>query len=97
MPCENCEKLEAEIVEWKNASGLECGGDPDGVTPRAAEKYWTAIEADNARLREALGVILIQRHCNDTCSSELASGCACDCWKADVRAAIKATPQEGTE
>lgn len=34
----------AEIEAWKSATGLECGGDPDGVTP-------AHLEADLARLR----------------------------------------------
>ena len=29
-----------QIDEWKDASGLECGGDPDGVTPSKAKKFW---------------------------------------------------------
>ena len=35
----------AEIEEWKLASGLEVGGDPDGVTPAAARRYWEELEA----------------------------------------------------
>lgn len=34
----------AEIEAWKSATGLECGGDPDGVTP-------AHLEAALARLR----------------------------------------------
>jgi len=33
-----------EIAAWKDACGLECGGDPDGVTPKAAAEYWANIE-----------------------------------------------------
>ena len=33
-----------EIEAWKDASGLERGGDPDGVTPEGARKYWENIE-----------------------------------------------------
>ena len=29
-----------EILAWKDASGLECGGDPDGVTPAKAKEFW---------------------------------------------------------
>jgi hypothetical protein len=35
----------AEIEKWKDASGLECGGDPDGVTPDACREYWGNIES----------------------------------------------------
>lgn len=28
-------RLLDEIEDWKDATGLECGGDPDGVTPEA--------------------------------------------------------------
>ncbi len=37
-------KAEREIERWKDASGLECGGDPDGVTPEGAAAYWANIE-----------------------------------------------------
>jgi hypothetical protein len=40
------EVVEDEIDRWKDASGLECGGDPDGVTPEAAQRYWQAHEID---------------------------------------------------
>jgi len=58
------EGLLAEIEAWKDASGLEQGGDPDGITPddlraeiehlRATrEKSWSA--ADEALIAELLG------------------------------------------
>jgi hypothetical protein len=31
-----------EIIAWKDASGLECGCDPDGITPAKANKFWDA-------------------------------------------------------
>ena len=31
----NLDEALAEIEAWKDASGLENGGDPDGVTPEA--------------------------------------------------------------
>lgn len=34
-----------ERVLWQEASGLECGGDPDGVTPRGLAKYLREVEA----------------------------------------------------
>ena len=40
-------RLNAEIDEWKAASGLECGGDPDGVTPKACRDYWENFERIN--------------------------------------------------
>lgn len=33
-----------ELEQWKDASGLECGGDPDSVTPEKAQAYWERIE-----------------------------------------------------
>lgn len=39
--------LLAEIDEWKAASGLECDGDPDGVTPKACRDYWENFERIN--------------------------------------------------
>lgn len=47
---ERAEKLEELVEEWKSASGLVCGGDPDGVTPTAARLYWEEVE----RQRDAL-------------------------------------------
>ena len=29
-----------ELIAWKDASGLERGGDPDGVTPAKAKEFW---------------------------------------------------------
>ena len=56
--------LLAEVDEWKDASGLECGGDPDGVTPNSMRRYWESVESErdslrteNARLREALRIV----------------------------------------
>lgn len=40
------ERAEAEVERWKEASGLECGGDPDGVTPARAQRYWEQVEAE---------------------------------------------------
>lgn len=36
--------LLALVERWKEASGLVCGGDPDGMTPEAAKRYWEAAE-----------------------------------------------------
>ena len=49
---------EAEIEEWKLASGLERGGDPDGVTPAAMQQYWEGQERQLALCREALRGLL---------------------------------------
>ena len=38
------EAAEDEIDRWKIASGLECGDDPDHVTPEAAQEYWEKVE-----------------------------------------------------
>jgi hypothetical protein len=40
-------KLLGEIDEWKDASGLECGGDPGGVTPQACREYWENFKRVN--------------------------------------------------
>jgi hypothetical protein len=45
---------EAEIDRWKEASGLECGGDPDGVTPAAAKAYWESVERERDQARAEL-------------------------------------------
>ena len=29
-----------ELIAWKDACGLECGGDPDSVTPAKAKEFW---------------------------------------------------------
>ncbi len=45
---------EDEVNRWKDASGLECGGDPSEVTPEAAAKYWeAAIEGLKANILDA--------------------------------------------
>ena len=44
----------AEIEEWKIASGLMRGGDPDGVTPNAMRQYWEEQERQLALCKEAL-------------------------------------------
>ena len=58
--------LLAEIDEWKAASGLECGGDPDGITPAKAKQFWDAeekrIEAFRAQDIERQTDITALRH-----------------------------------
>jgi hypothetical protein len=55
------EELELEIDRWKDASGLERGGDPDGVTPddlrkeieclrQAQETYLVTVDGDLVQL-----------------------------------------------
>jgi hypothetical protein len=55
------EELELEIDRWKDASGLERGGDPDGVTPddlrkeieclvKAQETYLVTVDKDLVQL-----------------------------------------------
>lgn len=46
-----------EIKKWKNASGLEVGGDPDGVTPEKMSLYWIKIEKENEILKGILNTI----------------------------------------
>lgn len=61
MRCQTCASwsetvaaLEREIEAWKLASGLECGGDPDGVTPAEAQRYWEQIERERDEARAEL-------------------------------------------
>lgn len=47
---ERAERSEAEVEAWKLASGLNDGaGDPDGVTPEAARRYWEGVEEELAK------------------------------------------------
>lgn len=39
---ESVVRLSDEIERWKDASGLDLGGDPDGVTP----EYWNRVKAE---------------------------------------------------
>ena len=48
------------IDAWKNASGLERGGDPDGVTPAAMQQYWEEQERQLSLCREALRGLPLQ-------------------------------------
>ena len=40
-----------EVEKWKDASGLESGGDPDGVTPAAMRVHWEGVEKERDELR----------------------------------------------
>jgi outer membrane murein-binding lipoprotein Lpp len=46
---EQRKQLEAQLDDWKDASGLECGGDPDGVTPEHLRKFIADLEAELAQ------------------------------------------------
>lgn len=60
------ETAETQIERWKDASGLECGGDPDGITPAKAKEFWDAeakrIEAFRAQDIERQTDIVALRH-----------------------------------
>ena len=60
------DEKQAEIDAWKDASGLECGGDPDGVTPTMAREFWDAeakkIEAFQAQAIEHQADVVALRH-----------------------------------
>jgi hypothetical protein len=65
-------RLEEEIEKWKIASGLQKGGDPDGVTPQLAERYWAVVrrkvdrlEAENEELKER--ITLARKGCSTEC------------------------------
>ena len=47
-------EFEALDARWKAACGLMRGGDPDGVSPEDAAKYWSQVEAQRDRLAAAL-------------------------------------------
>lgn len=68
------ETAEARVEEWKDASGLECGGDPDGVTPAKAKEFWDAeakrIEAFQAQAIEHQTDIVAWRHDLDVAEHE---------------------------
>jgi len=54
----------AEIEEWKLASGLMRGGDPDAVTPENMRQYWEEQERQLALCREAIrGLLRILDSC----------------------------------
>lgn len=51
------EAAQNTIDEWKDASGLIAGGelgDPDGVTPAAAQAFWERVERERDEARAAL-------------------------------------------
>jgi len=59
-------KAEEENHMWRDASGLESGGDPDGVTPAKAKKYWDAeakkVEAFQAQAIEHQADVVAYQH-----------------------------------
>ena len=59
-------KLSREIDSWKSASGLECGGDPDGVTPEAAQKYWAALESALTEAQDTAAALVGAYHAGTT-------------------------------
>lgn len=43
------------ITQWKETSGLvTSGGDPDGITPEDARKFWEGIETERDAGRKTL-------------------------------------------
>jgi len=59
-----CDSLGAKVAQWQLASGLERGGDPDGVTPDAMRAYWEEQERELALCKEALrGLLRILDSC----------------------------------
>lgn len=44
------DELQELVDEWKDASGIvDSSGDPDGITPKMAEKYWKGLESERDR------------------------------------------------
>lgn len=79
--CQQCldlirdlEIAKKQIEQWKDASGLECGGDPDGVTPAKAKKFWDAetkrVEAFQEQAIEYQTDIIALRHDLDVAEYE---------------------------
>jgi hypothetical protein len=48
------DQMRLEVEAWKDTSGLQVGGDPEGVTPEAAKAYWKDVER---RLCIAIGAL----------------------------------------
>ena len=66
------ETAEQQIEEWKDASGLECGGDPDGVTPTKVKEFWgKQFEAFRAQDIERQTDITALRHDLDVAEDEI--------------------------
>ncbi len=69
------ETAEQQIEEWKYVSGLECGGDPDGVTPAKAKEFLDAeakrIEAFQAQDIERQTDITALRHDLEVAEAEI--------------------------
>jgi hypothetical protein len=72
-----------EIIAWKEASGLELGGDPDGVTPRAAQEFWDNTDKHANLQRAACQRALLHL---PTCTRP-----GCDCVYCQVRDALCVT------
>ena len=53
--------LQDEIDAWKDASGLDCGGDPDGVTPKHLKKHIDNLDRNVAALEKSSALALQQR------------------------------------
>ncbi len=50
----DCNKLHDEIVEWKEATGLEVGGDPGGVEPRHLVEHIQQMDKELDRLKREM-------------------------------------------
>jgi len=48
------DKWRDHVGQWKLASGLEVGGDPDDVTPRMLQRETAKLEAERDKLRVEL-------------------------------------------
>lgn len=70
-----------EIMAWKEASGLECGGDPDGVTPKAAAEYWANIERIAQQRDDAVNSYLNCRQDLEYCKHHAHQSAAYICAK----------------
>jgi hypothetical protein len=61
-----------EIEAWKDATGLECGGDPDGVTPKGLARFIAGLEQERDTLRERVKVLEERVRSMDTENRRLA-------------------------
>ena len=63
-----------ELIAWKDAAGLVCGGDPDGVTPAKAKEFWDVeakrIEAFQIQAIEHQADIVAWQHDLDVAEHE---------------------------
>lgn len=53
------EELERRDDAWKEASGLERGGDPEAITPQDAQEHWGAVAQASQDLMAEVAMLLL--------------------------------------